>query len=61
MNKKTGFMCGTDFDTEIEGFDAYIFATEDLLKKKRYPCWQKCGIVKVSVEVIEEIYRPKSK
>jgi len=59
MNKKTGYMCGGDFH-EIEWCDASIYVSADLLKREE-PCWDECGIVKVSVEIIEEVCTPNGK
>jgi len=60
MRRRIGFMCGTDFNVEVEGYNATMYATTDLLKIKE-PCWEECGIVKVSVEVVEDIYQGKPK
>ena len=59
MRKRIGFMCGEDFNIEVEGYNATIYASTALLKKMN-PCWQNCGIVKVAVEVIEDVYRGKT-
>lgn len=58
MTTKIGFMCSTAFHTEIEGHDAKIYVSAALLKKKE-TCWKTCGIVKVSVKIIEEVCRGK--
>ena len=60
MTTKIGFMCGLDFHYEIEGNSAKIYVSADLLKKKE-SCWKGCGIVKVSVEIIEEVSPPNGK
>ena len=68
---KTGYMCGTDFHDEIGMMTTVVYPTIESLKRKA-TCWTRCGIVKVSVEMIEEIepstwgevglqFRPKEK
>jgi len=51
--KRIGFMCGTDFNIEVEGRDATIYASLDLLEEAK-TCLDECGIVKVAIEEINE-------
>lgn len=51
MDTIVGYMCGTDFDTELPmGQDARIYGTLAGLKRQA-KCWRGCGIVKVEVKL----------
>lgn len=53
INKKTGFMCRTDYEYELEnaagGVEIYS-SVDDLKKHKK--CWEDCGIVEI--ELVEK-------
>ncbi len=53
---KFGYMCKTEFDWEVgEALGASrVYSTVEELKEKR-KCTQNCGIVKVSISVVEVI------
>jgi len=51
---KTGYMCGTDFHEEMGMMSAKIYPTIESLKNTA-ACHKQCGIVKVSVEMVEKI------
>jgi len=55
MSRKiTGYMCGTAGRDELGLVDVTIYPTVDSLKNKA-SCHIQCGIVKVAVEMVEEI------
>jgi hypothetical protein len=52
---KVGYMCMIDFDHDLEGDMARVYKSVDRLKSSQN-CADDCGIVKVSVEVIEMVH-----
>lgn len=52
-NKKTGYMCGVDWQHHV-GYDSKgtaVYPSVEALKRHAH-CWESCGIVRVSLEEV---------
>lgn len=52
INKKKGYMCGTDYEYELENASGGVkiySSVEDL--KKHKTCWEDCGIIEIELVV----------
>jgi len=59
MKKAIGYMCGTDFNTELpSGGPAVVYPTIKVLKANA-DCWKECGIVKVKINWDKVIKKAK--